>query len=952
MTELIQERRFFVPEVVQTSAMDCGPASLKALLEGFGISVSYGRLREACQTNVDGTSIDTMEDVANQLGLESEQIMVPLDHLLISSAGTLPAIVVIRLANGLTHFVVIWSLHGRFLQVMDPGTGRRWPTRQRFLQDVYVHTYPVPAEGWREWAGSNGFIEPLEQRLTEMRLQSEQIKSLIDSAAQDNSWRSLAALDASTRMVDSLVRGRGIERGLEATKVIDRFYVRGIEQARLAEEWHLEMSEEGKTIAQSLGMAIPPPYWSVQPLSDMVTPENPELVLHMRGAVLVRVVGTRKARLSSERKPLPVELDGEIQVFEEEEIAAPQPLSPELIAALEEKPVKPAQEMFNMLRQDGLFSPIMVVFALIMATAGVLIEATLLQGILAVGNMFSHFGQRTLAIGMFFAFFVLMAGLELPISTTVMRIGRRLETRMRIAFLEKLPKLSDRYFHSRLISDMTQRAHELRMLRTLPEMGVTFLRTFFQLIFTTIGIIWLDPISAPLSIIATSFFIFLTIATKPFLDERDLRARTHLGALDRFYLDSLLGLIPIRTHGAERAMRREHENLLVEWVHASLESLEIGRIIQAVSAVSYSIFAVWILFNFISQGGNTQGILLLFYWTLNLPSLGQNLVLLVQQYPMQRNSMLRVLEPLTAPDEDADFGETSSAGEDIQVEDNLADGALEPTHPQSANAVQIKFKDVSVVASGHTILEDVNLIIHAGEHVAIVGPSGAGKSSLVSLLLGWHRAASGKIWIDNEQLTGKRLRALRQEITWVDPAVQIWNRSLLENLLYGTHNRSAALIQDVIEQADLFEILSKLPDGMQTALGESGGLVSGGEGQRVRLGRAMLRKSARLVILDEPFRGLDREKRRKLLAMARQYWHSATLICVTHDVSETQTFERVLVIENGHVAEDDLPATLLENPDSRYRALMEAEEAVRVGLWASSGWRRLWLENGQLKETE
>jgi ABC-type bacteriocin/lantibiotic exporter with double-glycine peptidase domain len=70
-------RRWVVPEVVQTSAMDCGPAALKCILEGFGIPVSYGRLREACQTYVDGTSIDTMEEVAVQLGLDAEQIMLP-----------------------------------------------------------------------------------------------------------------------------------------------------------------------------------------------------------------------------------------------------------------------------------------------------------------------------------------------------------------------------------------------------------------------------------------------------------------------------------------------------------------------------------------------------------------------------------------------------------------------------------------------------------------------------------------------------------------------------------------------------------------------------------------------------------------------------------------------------------------------------------------------------------
>src|SRR5262245_19966121 len=109
-------RRLLVPEVVQTSAMDCGPASLRCLLEGFGVSVSYGRLREACQTDVDGTSIDMMEEVAVQLGLDAEQIMLPVDHLLLQETKALPAIVIVTLPNGLTHFVVAWRRHGGFLQ--------------------------------------------------------------------------------------------------------------------------------------------------------------------------------------------------------------------------------------------------------------------------------------------------------------------------------------------------------------------------------------------------------------------------------------------------------------------------------------------------------------------------------------------------------------------------------------------------------------------------------------------------------------------------------------------------------------------------------------------------------------------------------------------------------------------------------------------------------------------
>src|SRR5258708_39408949 len=80
--------------------------------------------------------------------------MVPLDHLLLAEAETLPAIVVVRLPNGTTHFEVVWRRHGNLLQCMDPSTGRRWITCERFLSEVYVHKTRTPAEAWRKWAGT------------------------------------------------------------------------------------------------------------------------------------------------------------------------------------------------------------------------------------------------------------------------------------------------------------------------------------------------------------------------------------------------------------------------------------------------------------------------------------------------------------------------------------------------------------------------------------------------------------------------------------------------------------------------------------------------------------------------------------------------------------------------------------------------------------------------------
>ena len=242
-------RRLLVPEVVQTSAMDCGPAALKCLLDGFGIPVSYGRLREACQTNVDGTSIDTLEDVAVQLGLEAEQIMVPVDHLLLPEAQTMPALVVVRLPDGNTHFVVAWRRHGRFIQIMDPGTGRRWPTCRQFLDALYVHSMSIPAAAWRAWAGSDECLDVLHRRLGRLGLSRRTTTCLLTAALEDQAWYSLAALDAALRMVTALVRAGGLGRGQQAKRVLEAC-----------------LADTPPDTADHL-RRLPVAYWSVRPAS-------------------------------------------------------------------------------------------------------------------------------------------------------------------------------------------------------------------------------------------------------------------------------------------------------------------------------------------------------------------------------------------------------------------------------------------------------------------------------------------------------------------------------------------------------------------------------------------------------------------------------------------------------------------------------------------------------------
>ncbi|MGK4002058.1 ATP-binding cassette domain-containing protein [Sorangium sp. So ce1036] len=911
-------RSFFAPEVVQTSAMDCGPATLKCLLEGFGVSVSYGRLREACQTDVDGTSIDTLEDLAEQLGLLAQQILIPPEHVLLDEAQALPAIAIVRQAAGPLHVVVLWRRHGGLVQVMDPSAGRRWLTRRQLESELYLHHLPLSVADFRGWAASEGFTRPLERRLAWLGAGAQPL----DAALASPDWRAIAALDAGARLVTSLVRSGGVGRGREAARVLRALVERGAEAG----------GEE----------AIPPAFWAARPGPPG---ERGEEQIVTRGAVLVRVRGQRPPSLAPAAAApqslgaphRPQSLDAPYRSGDATSAQGGPRLSPELAAALAEPKVRPARELFRMLREDGLLAPAVLAGALALSAATVVLEALLFRGLMQIGHGLALFEQRLAALAALVVFLLLQLVVELSLASGMIRLGRHLEVRLRIAFLAKIPRIGDRYFHSRPASDMAQRSHSLHVLRALPTFGGQLVRAGLDLAVTTAAIVWIDPASARLAVPCAALALALPLAANRVLVERDLRVRTHAGSLTRFYLDALLGLVPIRAHAAERAVRREHEDLLARWALAGRSLLRAALAVDATQALLGFGLAAWILGDFLARGGALSRALLLFYWSLALPAIGQALAGALLQYPAQRNTALRLLEPLGALEE-----EPSAVGPSAAVP---APGSAAPA------GVAIAFERARIQAAGHVILEDVSLEIAAGSHVAIVGSSGAGKSSLVGVLLGWHRPSEGRVLVDGHPLSGERLRALREQTAWVDPAIQLWNRSFLDNLRYGAPD-DAADFGVVVEAAELREVLERLPEGQKTALGEGGGLVSGGEGQRVRLGRAMLRSDARLAILDEPFRGLDRERRRALLARARQRWRGATLLCVTHDIGETRAFERVLVVDGGRVVEDGDPAELAARSGSRYRALLDAEEAVQRGLWSSGSWRRLVVARGRVVEAQ
>jgi ABC-type bacteriocin/lantibiotic exporter with double-glycine peptidase domain len=880
--------RWLVPEVLQTSAMDCGPAALHSVLAGFGISSNYARLREACQTDVDGTSISALEDAATQLGLSAQQTIVPFDHVALDEAQLLPAIVTFWSPGKLVHFAVAWRRAGPLVQVMDPSAGRRWPTVRRFREHLYVHQMEIDAAEWLAWASSDDFMRPLHRRLARLGFNRADRTSLPNSCVTCTD--SLAGLDAAVRMASDLMIGHGL-RQTAARLLVRSLVTRAADNHQLFEQ------------------TIPAHYWSCKPSNGDFSAGR----VILRGALIVSISPPEQSGAPS-GVPLPASSTDRA------------PLS----AALEDQLSRRSPGYIHLLTVNGATAPAALLLTVVLAAGTVPLEALILRGLMTATEGAAT--ERGTLVGVAAAALALALVLEGSITRAALRLGRLLELRLRAAMAYAIPRLGDHYFQSRLVSDMAERCHSLHAVRGVPWLTTRAVNAGAELTATVACLAWLDPSSAAVAGPAGLLVVALPMLLSPWFVERELRFRSHAAALTRVVLDASLGPMPIRAHHAGRAIRRQHQALLTEWGRSGLRVHDLERRLSMLQSLVGFGAAFWILWSCIGKPAGAVP-LLIAYWALRIPLVGRELATVMAQFSVRRNVLLRLLEPL---DEASQPVPTPAASGQLDATGRLPRGA------------SLRLEGVSVRVGAHTLLENVTLSVCAGEHIAIVGPSGAGKSSLLGLLLGWHPAASGAMHVDGVEGDHSCLARLRAGTAWVDPGIQLWNRSLRDNLHYGlTPDERAAAPLDTAP--GIASIAHRLPDGYDTRLGEGGGLLSGGEGQRVRLARALLKKQTRLAILDEPFRGLDRTTRGELLSQARCHWNGTTLLCVTHDVCETHTFDRVLVIDGGRLVEDGPPAELARAPGSRYARLLAAETQLREETWRDPRWRRLWLEGGHLE---
>lgn len=222
------------------------------------------------------------------------------------------------------------------------------------------------------------------------------------------------------------------------------------------------------------------------------------------------------------------------------------------------------------------------------------------------------------------------------------------------------------------------------------------------------------------------------------------------------------------------------------------------------------------------------------------------------------------------------------------------------------------------------ILKGINLSLKKGESVALVGTSGAGKSTLAQLLLRFYKTSSGEIQFNNTNVEDLDLWQFRKMIAFVPQEIILFGGTIYENICYGKTN---ALEQEVIEAAKkayAYDFIQSFPEKFNTLVGDRGIKLSGGQKQRIAIARAML-KDPQLLILDEATSALDSESEVEVQKALDNLMKNRTSLVIAHRLSTIRNCNKIVVLENGVIAEEGSHEELMKKETSLYKNMVELQ---------------------------
>jgi ATP-binding cassette subfamily B protein len=259
------------------------------------------------------------------------------------------------------------------------------------------------------------------------------------------------------------------------------------------------------------------------------------------------------------------------------------------------------------------------------------------------------------------------------------------------------------------------------------------------------------------------------------------------------------------------------------------------------------------------------------------------------------------------------------------------EAALQPAvaHPLPEGSAAVQTRQAAHRFETGRGVGPLSVTIPAGGSLAVVGGIGSGKTVLLQMLAGLRMPTEGEILVDGQPLSQDRLRSHWASLGWVPQEAFLFSTTLRENLAMGRPEATEQELWEVARVVCLDDLMTRLPLGLETVVGERGVVLSGGERQRAALARALLRRP-RLLVLDDALSAVDAETESRILANLRRFLGQTTLLLATHRVFVAELCERVLVLQEGRIVQYGTPGELAPEPGlfARMKRLQSLEREI------------------------
>lgn len=517
--------------------------------------------------------------------------------------------------------------------------------------------------------------------------------------------------------------------------------------------------------------------------------------------------------------------------------------------------------------------------------------------------------QRAVAIiAIFIVLMLLRAALNSFATVRQNAYLERYEMGMRKAVYQAIGAASWESLSGKTGSDLIQLiAVQCRQARFCLQWTIALIASAFSALLQLAIALWM---SLPVTLMALAVGAGFLFLFRPFLKRsRDYgqKAVEVNRKLHREIQNQLSSIKEIRAYGVEDHHSELFEDISKNYYDISLRTTQLRVIPQLCYSVAAAVLIAlaFVYSVLILDTGTAQLVVLVYIFSRLWPVFSswqgqlQNIQAYVPAYETIRTSIDELTRGVREPE--------------------VKPGTLTFSHEVAFDNVGFTYQSGS-----EEVLQDVSFTLPCGSVTALVGPSGAGKSTTADLLLGLLQPTKGQILVDGKALTAETLGAWRKAIGYIPQEPLILNATVRENLLRFHPEAGEEEVIDALKRSLAWPFVEKLPQGLDTVLGDKGVRLSGGERQRIVLARVLMGKP-RLIILDEATSALDYESESFVRETIRSLRRHTTVLIIAHRMATIRGADRAIVLLNGKVAEQGTMQELLQKEDSYLAKMVSVE---------------------------